>query len=80
MTRMVLIALGLSAFLLSSCCEKREGGSGPEGRATGSEKGAFGLINAGGRTLRTANRAVESQDSRLEQARDLSGGGNPTGE
>jgi hypothetical protein len=78
--RMFLIAIGLSALLLSSCAEERKGEDRTEENPTGMSKPALGVLDAGARTRKAANRAVESQDSRLEQARDLSGGGNPTGE
>lgn len=75
MTRMFLIAIGLSALLLSSCAEKRKGEDRTEENPTGMSKPALGVLDAGARTRKAADQAVERQNRMLEEARQATNGG-----
>jgi len=72
---MALITICLAAIFFSACAEKK-----PANHPAGIPRPGLGVIEAGAGRRNAANRAVESQDRRLEEARDIMGGGNPTGE
>ena len=69
MTRAALIAIGLLALLLSSCDQDRQAPESP----AGVPRPGLGVIETGAKTRNAADEAVEKQDNRLRELREIAG-------